>query len=117
MSNTLHRKITFGNSDLTTSGTTKPSSEINIRGMGSVTVYMKYTGDVAITVEGRVKPNSNVSDDWSLDGSTNVSAGDSTTQYEYEVFGDEHHQLQINASADSSDASSGQLEVWVVGGD
>lgn len=113
---TIYRaKIDFASGDLTTSGTN--SGVIDLEGLDEVTFWFEHTSDQAITVKIFDAPDPQFSrgNVHQLGNDINLSAGDSTAQYDRQTLSQTSQIARINASADSSNATTGTLTVHVRG--
>lgn len=111
------KKITFDTSEVTTGGTTKPSNAFNSKDWENMVVYVKNTANDAVTVTGVGSPLEDFSESWDMDNPLSLSDGSGTATYDYTVVGDAHHYMKIRVSADNSDATSGQVDVWIASRD
>lgn len=110
--------VTFATADLTTGGTN--SGVLDVGGMSKLTFYYIYTGDTAVTLELFEDPDGpdfsdgNVAE-WQLGNDINLTDGSSTTEFERDTLTDFARYIRPFVSADSSNATSGQLVVKVRG--
>lgn len=104
--------ITFESGDLTTGSGTN-SGVIEWEGFDEMTIYFRHTSDQAITVQVFDAPDVgfNRGNQHQLGTDISLSAGDSTTQIDRQTVSQVSPFARLNASADSSNATTGELEV------
>lgn len=103
--------ITFATGDLTTGGS--DSAVIELEGFDEMTLYFRHTSDEAITVQIFDAPDIgfNRGNQHQLGSNISLAAGSGTTQFNRETISQVSPFARINASADSSNATTGELEV------
>lgn len=114
-STVFRAQIDFATGDLTTSGTN--SGTIDLEGLDEVTFWFEHTSDVNITVQIFDAPDPQFSrgNVHQLGNDISLSAGDTTKQYARETLSQTTEIIRFNASADSSNATTGTLTVHVRG--
>lgn len=108
-------QIDFETADLTTGGTN--SGVVDLEGLDEVTFWFEHSSDVAITVKlfDAPDPQFTRGNVHQLGNDISLSAGNTTKQYARETLSQTTQILRINASADSSNATTGSLTVHIRG--
>lgn len=106
--------VDFATGDITTGGT--DSGVLELEGYDEVTLYFKYTGDTASTVQVFDAPNVGFGrgNQHQLGNDISLSDGSGTTQFDRETISQHAAFVRLNVSADSVNATSGTLEVDVL---